>query len=109
MRLHKVIGAACIALLPCLSFAVPLELVWQPVTTNTDGSPSGPISYRVYKKTSLEDFKPVWDTKNTRFTWLVPSLGRYTFRVTAINQHGAESAPSNELKVIVERVGREDK
>ena len=88
--------------------AASLELIWDAVTLDQNGSPllAAP-KYRLYRKTSLEDFKPIAETFNHRWTWLTPSIGRATYRVTAFNNNG-ESGPSNELKIIVDRCPRED-
>jgi hypothetical protein len=88
--------------------AIPLELEWDVVTTTVGGAPlSSPIKYRLYRKTSLENFKPIAETANHRWTWLVPSLGKYSFYVTAFNEQG-ESAPSNTVHVYTERWPHED-
>lgn len=89
--------------------AAPLEFAWDKVTLNTDGSPAGTLQYKVYKKPQIGAWSHVFTTSVNRYTWLVPSLGRYTFRVTAINEAGLESDPSNEVKVFVDRVGKEEK
>lgn len=89
-------------------YALPLEIQWDAVTTDESGATlADPPSYRVYRKTTLEDFKPIATTKNRRWTWLVPSLGRAEYYVTAFNENG-ESLPSNIIAVIVERVPRQE-
>lgn len=86
--------------------ALPLELVWEPVTTNIAGELlEAPPSYRVYRQTSLDPFKPIATTKNRRWTWLTPSIGSAQYYVTAFNETG-ESAPSNTITVVVDRVPR---
>lgn len=87
------------------AFARPLELIWDKVTTLEDGSPAVNVRYRIYKKTTLEDFKFVFETSNSRWTWLVPSLGHYVFRVRATSAAG-EGEASNELKIFIERIPR---
>jgi hypothetical protein len=89
-------------------YALPLEITWDAVTTDTNGDLlSAPPTYRVYRKTSLDDFKPIATTKNRRWTWLVPSIGRAEYYVTAFNENG-ESGPSNVIAVIVDRVPRQE-
>lgn len=89
-------------------YALPLELTWDAVTTDVNGDPlPSPPSYRIYRKTSLDNFKPIATTKNRRWTWLVPSLGRAEYYVTAFNENG-ESDPSNTIAVVVERVPRQE-
>lgn len=108
--MSKLVVIILLCFLAVSAKAVPLDLTWDAVTQNTDGSPvAGPVQYKIYKKPQLGEWAAVWTTKNVVWTWLVPSLGRYTFRVTAVDANGTESEPSNELKVIVERIGREDK
>jgi len=90
------------------AYALPLEIIWNAVTTDESGATLlAPPSYRVYRKTTLEDFKPIATTKNRRWTWLVPSLGRAEYYVTAFNENG-ESRPSNTIAVVVERVPRQE-
>ena len=90
------------------AYALPLELVWEAVTTDTSGATlAAPPSYRVYRKTAIEAFKPIATTKNRRWTWLVPSIGRAEYYVTAFNDNG-ESEPSNKIAVIVDRVPRQE-
>ena len=90
------------------AFALPLELTWTSVTKDINGDLllAAP-GYRIYRKTSLENFKPIGTTKNARWTWLVPSIGRASYYVTAFNEAG-ESDPSNTIKVVVERIAREE-
>lgn len=89
-------------------YALPLEITWDAVTTDTDGGTlATPPSYRVYRKTSIDNFKAIATTKNRRWTWLVPSIGRAEYYVTAFNENG-ESAPSNTIAVIVDRVPRQE-
>jgi hypothetical protein len=88
--------------------ALPLELQWDAVTTNANGSPlSAPVKYRLYRKTTLEDFKPIAETSNRSWTWLTPSLGKTSYYVTAFNENG-ESEPSNVVHVNTERWPHED-
>lgn len=86
---------------------MPLELKWDAVTTDVAGNPIPAPKYKVYRKTSLDDFKAIATTANTRWTWLVPSLGRASYYVTAFNENG-ESGPSNTISVVVERVPRQE-
>ena len=89
-------------------YALPLELTWDAVTTDTNGDTlAAPPSYRVYRKTAIDTFKPIATTKNRRWTWLVPSIGRAEYYVTAFNDNG-ESIPSNTIAVIVDRVPRQE-
>lgn len=91
-----------------VAHALPLELKWDAVTQNADGTPlTLPVKYRLYRKTSLENFKPIAETANTRWTWLVPSIGRTSYYVTAFNANG-ESEPSNTVHVHTERWPHED-
>ena len=99
---------ACLLAFSKTGHTLPLDLQWEAVTSTVTGEPlASPVMYRLYRKTSLEDFKPIAVTKNTRWTWLVPSIGRYSFYVTAFNNEG-ESGPSNTVHVHTERWPHED-
>lgn len=101
-------------MIPSVVFAKPLELSWDRVTEYVDGSiiptdGSTTLVYRIYKKPLNGDFSFVFETKNNIWTWLVPSLGRYKFYITAvIKETNIESEPSNIIAVVVERIGRQE-
>lgn len=101
-------------LVPITAFAKPLELVWDRVTEYENGDiipvdGSVTLVYKVYKKPQYGEFQFVWETKNNSWTWLVPSIGHFQFYVTAyIHESKMESKPSNIVKVVVERIGREE-
>lgn len=108
IRLSKYIALVVSGLLICSNvYARPLELAWDAVTKTVDGSPAANVRYRVYKKTTLDDFTFIWETKNSRWTWLVPSIGHYEFMVLAVNDDG-EGEPSDPIKVFVERIPRKE-
>ena len=91
-----------------VALSLPLELRWDRVTTTVEGGPlQSPVKYRLYRKTSIEDFKPIAETSNISWTWLAPSIGQTSYYVTAFNEQG-ESGPSNTVHVMVERWPHED-
>lgn len=81
--------------------ANPLTLEWDPVTQNTDGSPSGAVIYHLYKKSPTGPYIMLASKISTRYTWTVPQLGTWIFTVRALNKHG-ESLDSNTVKVDVQ-------
>lgn len=85
--------------------ARPLELGWNPITENVDGTPALNVRYRIYKKTTLDTFTYIWETKLSRWTWLVPSIGHYEFKISAVTDYGVGEA-SDPIKIFVERIPR---
>lgn len=92
-------------LIPSIVFAEPMKLVWDPVTTDTNGQPlAAPPKYRLYRKLSTSDrWKVVAEREGAWYTWYLPQPAyvTYTYRVTAFNEAG-ESAPSNELTIWID-------
>jgi hypothetical protein len=72
---------------------------WSPPTTNADGSDLNDLAgYRVYRSTTLGDyqnFDPVSSAGVTSFFVEDLSPGTWFFVVTAMDNAGNESAPSN--------------
>lgn len=111
MKLLAITVAALITLFVAVrAYAAPLRLEWDAVTQNTDGSPVNiaTLKYKMYRKNvNYGDFMLLTTTRNTYYTQQVVSWGHFIYRVTAINEHG-ESTPSNELKVFIDLVGKEE-
>lgn len=90
------------------SYADPMTFSWDAVTSNTDGSPVGPVIYRLYKKSPTGPYILLASRISTSYTWTAPQLGDWTFTVRALNKNG-ESADSNTVRVTVNSCWQEVK
>lgn len=85
----------------------PSTLVWQEPTAREDGSllyPSDISEYHVYYKLSYESQFHVLSVSGASATQLPLSQfkpGIYDFEVTAVDQQGLESSPSQAVQVTV--------
>ena len=78
-------------------------LSWAPPTTNTDGTPTDLLGFRVYLGSSPQNLQPIRLVSALDTSVVIDSLpaGQHYFAVTAVSLNGAESAFSNiETKTI---------
>ena len=92
---------ALLFLMPELCWATPVTFQWDPVTTNTDGSPAGAVIYHLYYKSKTGPYLLLASKIFPTYTWDVPQIGDWTFTVRALSKLG-ESDNSNEVEINVD-------
>lgn len=81
------------------------SLTWVPPSQRTDGSPLGGLAgYRIYVGTVSRQYYQQIDLANGSLTSYFVDLlpGEYYIAMTAIDTQGYESAPSNEVRKLVQ-------